>query len=320
MRKCIFMITGLILIFLPFHSVKLQYLSKEGMIFIKGIEKTVNFTDKDKKRIFDICLQIGNSENYCHQEFQFIFEINQFYFKVDSFYIDKYPVSIKSFMDYLDKVGKPYPKSIKNYAFKDKEINKRLSEYPAFGMNWYDADGYCKSLGKRLPSSDEYLAVMYKGEFFPFDHYKEYNTRVRNQKYGFLLEPIGNNPYDVGNGGVIDVYGNLLEWTSTNYCQSFNHKRRVNVNFKDSIPMTQSGDTVLLFGTVFRRHVFGKDSCSSEDVILKGASYGTGVSGLFLFYEGILGMDSEYGGWGFRCAKDYEPALDMQPSPHSVPK
>ena len=312
MKYCNYLLFSLFLI--PLNSTLPQNLPKDEMVFIIGMEKTVNFTKIEKKKIIDVCVQNGKSADECNELFQYIFKINQYYFKVDSFYIDKYPISIKSFFQYMDSINKTYPNFLISNIIKKNDIKERLSEYPAFGMNWYEADGYCKSLGKRLPSSNEYLAVMYKGEVFPFDNYKIYNTRVRNKKDDFLLEPIGNNSLDVGNGGIVDVYGNLIEWTCTNRCQSFSHKQMFNVNFRESIPDNHNGETIVLFGFPSRQHVLGKASCSSEDAILKGGSYASDIRSLFIFNEEIIPMKFSAGIFGFRCARD---AFEAQESNNS---
>ena len=97
----------------------------------------------------------------------------------------------------------------------------RAGAIPADSVSWEDADGSCRAAGKRLCSSDEWLTACRGRE-------------GRQYPYGAAFDPLRCNGYQYGkkagknekrptgslagcdNGlGVMDLSGNVWEWTAT---------------------------------------------------------------------------------------------------------
>ena len=120
---------------------------------------------------------------------------------VDSFYIDPYEVSQIAFMQF-------------NGGADDKLLER--PDAPATQVSWHDADAYCRSLGKRLPTESEWeLAAKGKIErTYPWGPQGPTLRRAIFRSYE--TEPA--SVYTVLDGatpdGVHHLGGNAAEWVS----------------------------------------------------------------------------------------------------------
>ena len=160
---------------------------------------------------------------------------------VNDFYIDKYEVSNEDFLKFIINGGYenmllwPEEMLVKGNAMKrDKAVQLFIDksgqpsprgwsgsmyptgtgQYPVTGVNWYEANAYAKSIGKRLPSIDEWWRAAI-GD--PDSKIKE--KLMKQIQYGnFLsdgLKNVGYNIAAVSLFGVVDMAGNVREWTSS---------------------------------------------------------------------------------------------------------
>jgi formylglycine-generating enzyme required for sulfatase activity len=99
---------------------------------------------------------------------------------------------------------------------------------PVTGINWHVARAYCRFLGKQLPSSRQWVKAMRGGEQLP-DGAPNPMPR-RNLPWGIGdpfaharlqsdlgVADVGTHPGDVSPYGVLDLAGNVQEWTDTRY-------------------------------------------------------------------------------------------------------
>ena len=121
--------------------------------------------------------------------------------ELPDFYIDRFPVTNVQFARF--KPSHTYP------ADQD--------DHPATRMTWMEADAYAKSLGKRLPTEKEWekAARSADGRRFPWGNAFSpglcncYESNIGNTT-PVNAYPEGKSPY-----GIMDMSGNVWEWTRT---------------------------------------------------------------------------------------------------------
>ena len=120
---------------------------------------------------------------------------------VDSFYIDPYEVSQIAFAQFKGGAD-------------DKLLER--ADAPATQVSWHDADAYCRSLGKRLPTESEWERAAKGNPERPYPWGRQGATLGRARYGGFETEPAG--VYTVLDGatpdGVHHLAGNAAEWVS----------------------------------------------------------------------------------------------------------
>jgi serine/threonine protein kinase/formylglycine-generating enzyme required for sulfatase activity len=114
--------------------------------------------------------------------------------KVSPFFIDKYEVTIEAY-----QAGQ----------------NLSESKLPATGVTWIEADIYCRSLGKRLPTEEEweFAARGADGRLYPWGNLFETDRANLTGK----LAPVGSYPGGDSPFGVSDMSGNAMEWTGSDF-------------------------------------------------------------------------------------------------------
>jgi formylglycine-generating enzyme required for sulfatase activity len=136
---------------------------------------------------------------------------------VPAFWIDKYEVTNFQMLDFSIKErytgeGAKEGKDWRVLATPDKAL------VPVQYVTFNDAEAYCKSVGKRLPTEDEweYAARGSKGNAYPWGN--EWTDGKSNTAEAGLLKPANVGEYeDVSEFGAHDMLGNVREWTSTWY-------------------------------------------------------------------------------------------------------
>jgi formylglycine-generating enzyme required for sulfatase activity len=96
---------------------------------------------------------------------------------------------------------------------------------PVVGVSWYEAEAYCKWLAYqkkrpvRLPSEEEweYAARGEDGRPFPWGEY--FDASLANTLESGRLDTVdaGSLPGDVSPFGVLDMAGNVQQWTASRY-------------------------------------------------------------------------------------------------------
>jgi formylglycine-generating enzyme required for sulfatase activity len=139
---------------------------------------------------------------------------------VEEFEIDVYEVTNARFADFVEetgyvtdaeKAGDPTPWTA--YFTDGKE------DYPVVKVTWNDATAYCKWAGKRLPTEVEWerAARGDDGRVYPWGD--EWDTTYLNGKESGLRGPVtvGTFPQGASPYGVMDMAGNVWEWTDAWY-------------------------------------------------------------------------------------------------------
>jgi len=142
-----------------------------------------------------------------------------------AFYLDKYEVTTAQYAKFMADTGRKEPR------YWQTSVPVSNGQKPVVGVDWNDADAYCRHYGKRLPTEQEWekAARGTDGRTYPWGN-EEPTSRHANfgrgsdfQNYGVLVNvgslEAGKSPY-----GIYDLAGNVWEWTSSDYDNSGQYK------------------------------------------------------------------------------------------------
>jgi formylglycine-generating enzyme required for sulfatase activity len=141
---------------------------------------------------------------------------------LDAFYIDKYEVTNAQYKKFMDATGHAAP----GY-WNDNSFNK--PEQPVVGVNWFDAEAYCKWANKRLPTEAEWekAARGTDARKYPWGNEEpnaggiwraNYNIGKKGADDGFqFTAPVGSFSAGVSPYGIHDMAGNVWEWCADWY-------------------------------------------------------------------------------------------------------
>ncbi len=190
------------------------------------------------------------------------------------FYIDRYEVTNADYKGFIDATGWRPPAS-----FIDHAVPPGLERFPVSHVNWYEAERYCFWKGKRLPSEAEWekAARGTDGREFPWgNHFDKEKFNSGNSERGDFL-PVGSFTANASPYGVMDMAGNVWEWTSDWYKAYPN--------------------------ATYQTEAYGV----KQKVFRGGAGSGVGHYALPLFYRAAYRSSSvpegAFSDLGFRCAK-----------------
>jgi len=149
---------------------------------------------------------------------------------LDSYKIDKYLVTFKRYQNCIDagKCSEPYIGAACNYGM------SWADNHPANCITYQQAEAVCSFEGKRLPTEAEWAKAARgtKGFIFPWGNSPEPSCDrvVMNEKRDGKIGPgcgagtsmpVGSKPAGASPYGVMDMAGNMFEWTSDWYSESY---------------------------------------------------------------------------------------------------
>ncbi|NKB66508.1 MAG: SUMF1/EgtB/PvdO family nonheme iron enzyme [Candidatus Latescibacteria bacterium] len=154
---------------------------------------------------------------------------------LDAYLIDQFEVTVAQWGEYQRATGN----QIQEWILQD---TKSRQVHPITFVTWYDADSFCSWAGKRLPSEAEWerAARCDDGRKYPWgDGLDSYRTNYFQSNdpfergFGTILatNPVGffdgrlHEGYQTRSGaspfGVLDMVGNVWEWTNDWYHSSY---------------------------------------------------------------------------------------------------
>ncbi|MFQ5596716.1 MAG: formylglycine-generating enzyme family protein [Nitrospiria bacterium] len=190
------------------------------------------------------------------------------------FYIDKFEVTNTEYKLFIDATHSRPPVS-----FFGRSFPPGRQQYPVTDINWYEASRYCEWKGKRLPTEAEWekAARGTDGREFPWGN--DYDKKKLNAGDSGIgdIAPIGSFQEGASPYGVMDMSGNVWEWTADWYQP-----------YPDS---------------TYQAELFGE----KQKVFRGGGWGGIGHYALPLFYRtayrSSIPPEEAYADLGFRCAK-----------------
>ena len=127
---------------------------------------------------------------------------------IDPFWMDKYPVTVEQYAEYLKETENPEPK-----FWRDSQYNG--PDQPVAGVSWSEAKAYAEWAGKQLPTEVqwEFAARGRENRSYPWGNLPPSPTLSNHGD--FLGMPSIVNMHDEGRTpeGIYDLAGNVMEWT-----------------------------------------------------------------------------------------------------------
>ena len=135
---------------------------------------------------------------------------------VKPFWIDRYPVTNAQYKRFIDATKRHAP-----YGWQARDIPEGAGDHPVTCVGWQDADAYARWAGLRLPTEAEWekAARGTDDRLYPWgSEWRDDATRIDNLAWPqtrALTTPVGAFPAGASPYGVLDLCGNVAQWTST---------------------------------------------------------------------------------------------------------
>jgi formylglycine-generating enzyme required for sulfatase activity len=142
---------------------------------------------------------------------------------LDAFYMDRYEVTTARYATFLKGTSRKAP---------DEWEQVELSQHgnrPVVGIDWRDAEAYCRWAGKRLPTEAEWEKASRGPDGRPYPWGKDapgslnanFGLTSSMSVYSDRLEPVGSFESGKSPYGVHDMAGNVWEWVADWYDERF---------------------------------------------------------------------------------------------------
>ncbi len=141
---------------------------------------------------------------------------------LETFYIDRYETTYEDFIKF-----KPLAK-----------YSTRIANEPIRGVNWFEADSYCASRGKRLPTEFEWEKAARGSDKRLFVWGNDFNKE--NANFSKKVVSVKEKNKDQSPYGIWGMNGNVSEWTSSWY-QPYPQSTHTDENYGEKLKVTRGG-------------------------------------------------------------------------------
>jgi formylglycine-generating enzyme required for sulfatase activity len=147
-------------------------------------------------------------------------EMPQHIVELAGFHMAQTPVTNAEYHHFVQTTGHPPPAH-----WYTGDIPPGLERHPVTHVDWHDAQSYCRWAGVRLPNEAEWERaaagpVMRTGaRIYPWGNARPTRTRLNFQQSGkhTTTTPVDAFPRGATPEGILDMAGNVWEWTNSRY-------------------------------------------------------------------------------------------------------
>ncbi|HEY5649268.1 MAG TPA: SUMF1/EgtB/PvdO family nonheme iron enzyme [Nitrospiria bacterium] len=136
--------------------------------------------------------------------------------RLPSFYLDRHEVTNAEYKQFVDAVGRRVPDDWLDGSFPAGKEN-----FPVIYVNWYDANDYCRWKGKRLPTEEEWEKAARGPGGLKYPWGNIFSPDKAHIAGGAVMfgspKPVGQYKEGKSPYGVLDLIGNVWEWTHSWY-------------------------------------------------------------------------------------------------------
>jgi len=177
----------------------------EGMVLIPAGEFIMGSNEEDRE---GKAIEVGSRKPW------YLDEHPQRRLALPSYFIDQYEVTNAQYKRFMETMKRRPPS-----GWKEGTYTSGQASYPVEGINWYEAQDFCRWNGKRLPTETEWekAARGTDGRVWPWGN--EFGVDQGNTGPAGIggPRPVGSFPGDRSTYGVYDLAGNVMEWTESWY-------------------------------------------------------------------------------------------------------
>lgn len=132
-----------------------------------------------------------------------------------SYYIDKYEVSVARYVQWAEATGATRPR----YS----DQREYVDDHPVSAVSQADALEFARSMRRDLPTEAEWEVAARGPEAFmyPWGNDPDPDAAVLGRGVAARPAPVGSTPRDRSPWGVMDMGGNVAEWTKDPYARDY---------------------------------------------------------------------------------------------------
>ncbi len=143
---------------------------------------------------------------------------------VQPFFIDRTEVTNEQYQQFISETGHRAPSHWRGGKFLPAE-----AKMPVINVSWDDAEAYAKWIGKRLPTETEweFAARGTESKLYPWgNNWNAANANAGRETDGAIIK-VGSFAGGASQFGVMDMCGNVWEWTSSSLVSYADEKKEI---------------------------------------------------------------------------------------------